>query len=88
MCIVLLSGEVKRAGDNQLGVRTQCVVAATMNKTDPSTLTNMCLKINAKLGGTNSTTVSRYTMYDYMYSTYTLYDCVSSTVKEVYNTPE
>ena len=54
------SGEVKRAGDSQIGVRTQCVVAATMKKTDPSTLTNLCLKINVKLGGTNSTTISRF----------------------------
>lgn len=55
----LSSAEVKRAGDNQLGVCTQCVVADTLKKTDPSTLTNMCLKINAKLGGTNNT-LSRY----------------------------
>jgi len=53
------SGEVKRAGDNQIGMRTQCVVAGTLKKTDPSTLTNLCLKINVKLGGTNSTTISR-----------------------------
>jgi len=57
------SGEVKRAGDNQIGMRTQCVVAGTLKKTDPSTLTNLCLKINVKLGGTNSTTVSRL-VYD------------------------
>ena len=57
------SGEVKRAGDNQIGVRTQCVVAGTLKKTDPSTLTNLCLKINVKLGGTNSTTISRL-VYD------------------------
>lgn len=57
------SGEVKRAGDNQIGMRTQCVVAGTLKKTDPSTLTNLCLKINVKLGGTNSTTISRL-VYD------------------------
>jgi eukaryotic translation initiation factor 2C len=46
--------EVKRAGDNLIGVRTQCVVASTLRKTNPPTLTNVCLKINAKFGGTNS----------------------------------
>ena len=53
---------MKRAGDNKVGVRTQCVVASTLRKTDPSTLTNVCLKINAKLGGTNST-ISRCDIY-------------------------
>jgi eukaryotic translation initiation factor 2C len=52
---------VKRAGDNLVGVRTQCIVADTLRKTDGSTLTNVCLKINAKLGGTNST-ISRSSM--------------------------
>ena len=55
MLIYYSTAEVKRAGDNQIGVRTQCVVASTLKKTDPSTLTNVCLKINAKFGGTNST---------------------------------
>ena len=50
-----LTAEVKRAGDNQIGVRTQCVVVDTLRKTDHSTMTNICLKINAKFGGTNST---------------------------------
>ena len=50
-----LTEEVKRAGDNQIGVRTQCVVVDTLRKTDHSTMTNICLKINAKFGGTNST---------------------------------
>ena len=53
------TAEVKRAGDNQIGVHTQCLVASTLRKTDPSTLTNVCLKINVKLGGTNSA-ISRY----------------------------
>ena len=53
---------MKRAGDNKIGVLTQCVVASTLQKTDPSTLTNVCLKINAKLGGTNST-ISRYSIH-------------------------
>ena len=46
--------EVKRAGDNLIGVRTQCVVTSTLKKTNRPTLTNLCLKINVKFGGTNS----------------------------------
>ena len=57
--LIYFTAEVKRAGDNRIGVRTQCVVADTLRKTDPSTLTNVCLKINAKFGGTNST-ISKY----------------------------
>ena len=46
---------MKRAGDSIVGVQTQCIVARTLEKKDIATLTNVCLKINAKLGGTNST---------------------------------
>ena len=50
-----LPAAVKHAGDSIVGVQTQCIVARTLEKKDTSTLTNVCLKINAKLGGTNST---------------------------------
>jgi len=33
---------------------TQCVQAKNVNKTSPQTLSNLCLKINVKLGGVNS----------------------------------
>lgn len=33
---------------------TQCVQAKNVNKTSPQTLSNLCLKINVKLGGINS----------------------------------
>ncbi len=46
--------EVKRVGDTVLGMATQCVQAKNVNKTSPQTLSNLCLKINVKLGGVNS----------------------------------
>jgi eukaryotic translation initiation factor 2C len=49
-----LSAEVKRVGDTVLGMATQCVQAKNVNKTSPQTLSNLCLKINVKLGGINS----------------------------------
>lgn len=49
-----LLAEVKRVGDTVLGMATQCVQAKNVNKTSPQTLSNLCLKINVKLGGINS----------------------------------
>ena len=57
LVVVVLPGktpvyaEVKRVGDTVLGMATQCV---QVNKTSPQTLSNLCLKINVKLGGVNS----------------------------------
>ncbi len=48
------SAEVKRVGDTLLGLATQCVQAKNVNKTSAQTLSNLCLKINVKLGGVNS----------------------------------
>lgn len=50
----LFVAEVKRVGDTVLGMATQCVQAKNVNKTSPQTLSNLCLKINVKLGGINS----------------------------------
>ncbi|VEL25262.1 unnamed protein product [Protopolystoma xenopodis] len=36
------------------GLATQCVQSKNVNKTSPQTLSNLCLKINVKLGGINS----------------------------------
>lgn len=36
------------------GLATQCVQAKNVNKTSPQTLSNLCLKINVKLGGINN----------------------------------
>ncbi|VDP17098.1 unnamed protein product, partial [Onchocerca flexuosa] len=46
--------EVKRVGDTVLGIATQCVQAKNVIKTTPQTLSNLCLKMNVKLGGVNS----------------------------------
>lgn len=46
--------EVKRVGDIMFGLATQCVQSKNVNKTSPQTLSNLCLKINVKLGGINS----------------------------------
>ena len=49
-----LTAEVKRVGDTMLGIATQCVQAKNVMKLQTQTLSNLCLKINAKLGGINS----------------------------------
>mgnify|MGYP001792289224 CR=1 FL=1 len=46
--------EVKRVGDILFGLATQCVQAKNVNRTSPQTLSNLCLKINVKLGGINN----------------------------------
>uniref|UniRef100_A0A3B3ZS94 Piwi domain-containing protein n=1 Tax=Periophthalmus magnuspinnatus TaxID=409849 RepID=A0A3B3ZS94_9GOBI len=48
------SAEVKRVGDTVLGMATQCVQVKNVQKTTPQTLSNLCLKINVKLGGVNN----------------------------------
>lgn len=49
-----VSAEVKRVGDTVLGMATQCVQVKNVQKTTPQTLSNLCLKINVKLGGVNN----------------------------------
>ena len=49
-----LIAEVKRVGDTLLGVATQCVQTKNVCRPSPQTLSNLCLKINVKLGGINS----------------------------------
>ena len=41
-------------GDTVLGMATQCVQVKNVQKTTPQTLSNLCLKINVKLGGVNN----------------------------------
>lgn len=50
----LFKAEVKRVGDTVLGMATQCVQVKNVQKTTPQTLSNLCLKINVKLGGVNN----------------------------------
>ena len=54
LLLLLFVAEVKRVGDIMCGLATQCVQAKNVNKTSPQTLSNLCLKINVKLGGINN----------------------------------
>ncbi|XP_039253846.2 protein argonaute-2-like [Styela clava] len=60
LIVVVLPGktpvyaEVKRVGDTLLGIATQCVQMKNVTRTSPQTLSNLCLKINVKLGGVNN----------------------------------
>jgi eukaryotic translation initiation factor 2C len=48
---------VKRVGDLDLKITTQCVQQKNVtgrNGPDPSIMANICLKLNAKLGGINN----------------------------------
>jgi eukaryotic translation initiation factor 2C len=60
LIVVVLPGktpvyaEVKRVGDTLIGLATQCVQSKNVNKPSPQTLSNLCLKINVKLGGVNN----------------------------------
>ncbi|CEF61129.1 Protein argonaute-4 [Strongyloides ratti] len=60
LIIVILPGktpiyaEVKRVGDTILGIATQCIQAKNVIKTTSQNLSNLCLKINVKLGGVNT----------------------------------
>ncbi|EFP06481.1 hypothetical protein CRE_08398 [Caenorhabditis remanei] len=59
LVIVVLPGktpvyaEVKRVGDTIMGVPTQCVQAKNVMRSTPQTISNICLKMNVKLGGVN-----------------------------------
>ena len=59
--------EVKRVGDTMLGVVTQCVQVKNVMKPSAQTLSNLCLKINIKLGGDNSILVPEIRCVLYMY---------------------
>jgi eukaryotic translation initiation factor 2C len=60
LILVILPGktqvyaEVKRVGDTLLGLATQCIQSKNVVKVTPQTLSNLCLKINVKLGGVNN----------------------------------
>jgi eukaryotic translation initiation factor 2C len=46
--------EVKRVGDTLTGLATQCVQSRNVVRATAQTLSNLCLKINVKLGGINN----------------------------------
>ncbi|CAD5227604.1 unnamed protein product [Bursaphelenchus okinawaensis] len=50
----LMYAELKRLADTVYGIPTQCLKASNVVKISPQTLSNVCLKINAKLGGVNT----------------------------------
>ena len=52
--LTTVTDEVKRVGDNFVGVVTQCVQKKNASRPNPATMSNICLKINTKLGGMNS----------------------------------
>ncbi|CAL4122400.1 unnamed protein product, partial [Meganyctiphanes norvegica] len=49
-----LYGRIKRIGDREVCIVTQCVLGQNVQKNAPSTVGNILLKINAKMGGTNN----------------------------------
>ena len=51
-------GELKRLGDLEYEVPSQCVQQRTAEDSKPQVLANICLKINAKVGGVNNAIVS------------------------------
>jgi len=51
---LLILAEVKRVGDNVLGIATQCVQAKNVTSPSFQVFSNLCLKINVKLGGINN----------------------------------
>ena len=48
-----LYSEIKRVGDNVLGIATQCVQSKLVQQAKPQVCANISLKINSKLGGVN-----------------------------------
>lgn len=71
----MIVAEVKRVGDILFGLATQCVQSKNVNKTSPQTLSNLCLKINVKLGGINNILLpsSRWVHSENMYSVRLVY---------------
>ena len=63
--------EVKRVGDTLLGMATQCVQVKNVVKTSPQTLSNLCLKINVKLGGINNILVPHQRLVVFSLSLFT-----------------
>ncbi|XP_042203325.1 protein argonaute-3-like [Homarus americanus] len=49
-----LYARIKRTGDTEVGILSQCVQATNVTAIKPQTLGNILLKINAKMGGINN----------------------------------
>ncbi|KAH8037065.1 hypothetical protein HPB51_008489 [Rhipicephalus microplus] len=60
MVIIVLTkstnyAEIKQVAETEIGLRTQCVMDNNIvKKCNPALVTNLCQKMNAKLGGTNN----------------------------------
>ncbi|KAL3236884.1 hypothetical protein MRX96_022138 [Rhipicephalus microplus] len=60
MVIIILTkstnyAEIKQVAETEIGLRTQCVMDNNVvKKCNPALVTNLCQKMNAKLGGTNN----------------------------------
>nr|AGC95229.1 argonaute-3 [Penaeus monodon] len=50
-----LYGRVKKMGDREFSVVTQCILSKNLRNPKPATVNNVLLKINAKMGGVNNT---------------------------------
>ncbi|XP_042876363.1 protein argonaute-3-like [Penaeus japonicus] len=48
-------GRIKKIGDREYGVVTQCILTKNLKNPKPATVNNVLLKINGKMGGLNST---------------------------------
>lgn len=65
MIIIVLAkntnyAEIKQVAETEIGLRTQCVMDNNVvKKCNPALVTNLCQKINAKLGGTNNSLLSQ-----------------------------
>ena len=49
----MVYGDIKRVGDTELGIPTQCMQSKHTRNPNKQYCANLCLKINLKLGGTN-----------------------------------
>ncbi|KAL3218511.1 hypothetical protein MRX96_050693 [Rhipicephalus microplus] len=65
MVIIILTkstnyAEIKQVAETEIGLRTQCVMDNNVvKKCNPALVTNLCQKMNAKLGGTNNSLLSQ-----------------------------
>ncbi|XP_075725003.1 protein argonaute-4-like [Rhipicephalus microplus] len=65
MVIIVLTkstnyAEIKQVAETEIGLRTQCVIDNNViKKCNPALVTNLCQKMNAKLGGTNNSLLSQ-----------------------------
>ena len=74
-------------GDTLLGVCTQCVQTRNVVRLSPQTLSNLCLKINVKLGGVNSILQPGIRLATCLLIRNSFLDCVNSCRPPVFEQP-